>query len=65
MAVTFPDRVASRAQSVNVIKLLLSLVAFPFYVLGAVVGVLFLVASWSYSAVLVGFDDVRRRRGGG
>lgn len=65
MAITFPDRVAERAQTVNVVKLLLSVLAFPFYVLGAVAGLVFVVVSWSYSAMVVGFGDVRSRRGGG
>jgi hypothetical protein len=65
VAVTFPERVAARAPSVNVIRLLLSVLAFPFYVLGVVVGLLFVSVQWAYSAVVVGFEDVRRRRGGG
>lgn len=65
MAVTFPERVASHAQQVNVVKLLLSLVAFPFYVVGFVAGVVWLLVSWSISATVIGFGDVKRRRGGG
>ena len=65
MAVTFPERVAARAPSVNVIRLLLSVLAFPFYVLGVVVGLLLVSVQWAYSAVVVGVEDVRSRRGGG
>ena len=65
MAITFPERVAAHAQSVNVVKLLLSVLAFPFYVVGFVAGVVWLVVSWSFSAVVVGFGDVQRRRGDG
>jgi hypothetical protein len=65
MAITFPERVAERAQSVNVVKLVLSVLAFPFYVLGFVAGVLWLVVRWVYAAVAVGFADGLQRRGGG
>lgn len=62
---TFPERVAVRAQSVNVFKLVLSVLALPFYVLGLVAGLVWLVLSWSYAAVVVGFGDVQRKRGDG
>lgn len=61
---SFPERVATRAQSVNVVKLLLSVLTLPFYVLGLVVGVVWLVLSFAYAGVLVGFGDASRRRGG-
>lgn len=62
---TFPERVATRAQSVNVVKLLLSVLALPFYVLGIVAGVLWLVIQFAYAGVVVGFSDAARRRSGG
>ncbi len=65
MAVTFPERVATRAQSVNVLKLILSVLMVPLYVVGFVVGALWLAVSWSYAALVVGFGDAKRLRGGG
>ena len=61
---TFPERVATRAQSVNVIKLLLSVLALPFYLLGVLAAAVWLVVSFAYAGVQVGFADVARRRGG-
>jgi hypothetical protein len=65
MSITFPDRVAARAVEINVVKLLLSVLTLPFYVLGVVVAVLFLVVRFAYAGVQVGFGDVARRSGGG
>lgn len=59
---TYVDRVADRAAEVQVVRLLLSLLALPFYLLGAVVAVVWLAVKWCYAAVLVGFADVKGRR---
>lgn len=64
---TFPDRVQARAQQVNVVRLLVSVLMIPFWIVGALVGILFLVVSWAYAACAVGFNDakaVRRERDG-
>ena len=65
MSITFPDRVAARAVEISVVKVVLSVLALPFYVLGAVAAVLFLVVRFAYAGVQVGFGDVTRRSGGG
>jgi hypothetical protein len=65
MSITFPDRVAARAVEINVVKVVLSILALPFYVLGAVAAVVFLVVRFAYAGVQVGFGDVARRSGGG
>lgn len=57
------DRVGDRAADIKVVALLLSLIALPFYVLGVVVAVLWLAVKWCYAAVLVGFADVKGKRG--
>jgi hypothetical protein len=58
----FPDRVAAKAADVRPLRLLLSLLALPFYVLGIVVGVAWLAVRWTYAAVVVGFTDATDRR---
>jgi len=52
------DRVADRADEVQVLRLLLSVLAFPFYVLGFVAGAVWLAVRWCYAAVSVGWADV-------
>lgn len=54
------DRVAARASEVQFVRLLLSLLALPFFVLGVVAGVLWLAVRWCYAAVLVGFEQMNR-----
>lgn len=55
---TFPERVANRAADVKFVQLLLTIVALPFFVLGLVVGLVWLAVRWCYAAVLVGFEQV-------
>jgi hypothetical protein len=55
---SFPERVATKAADVQVGRLLLSLLALPFYVLGFAVGVLFAAIAWVYTAAVIGFRDV-------
>ena len=64
MSITFPDRVVARAHEVNAAKILLSILALPFYVVGFVAGVVWLVVTFAYAGVQVGFGDVKRRGGG-
>lgn len=61
MRASFPERVAARAQQVSVARLLLSLLALPFYVLGLVAGVLLVAGAWVVSAAALGVEDVRSR----
>lgn len=52
------DRVAARAAEVQFVRLVLSLLALPFFVLGLMVGVLWLAVRWCYAAVMVGFEQL-------
>jgi hypothetical protein len=54
------DRVASAAQAVKPLRVLLSVLAAPFYVLGLLVGFAVVAATWCYAAVQVGVQDARR-----
>ena len=56
----FVDRVATKAVDVRVFKVLLTLIALPFYVLGFLAAVVWLVVRWCVAAVIVGFQDVKR-----
>lgn len=56
------DRVQAKASELVPLKVLLSILAAPFYVLGFLVGVLWFALAWAYAAVLVGVQDGRRRR---
>ena len=58
---SYVDRVADRAADVQVVRLLLSLLALPFWLLGLLVGVVWLAVRWCYAAAIVGFSDVKRR----
>lgn len=55
------DRVAAAAQTVKPLRLLLSVLAFPFYLLGLLAGLVVVVAMWFVAAAQVGFSDVRKR----
>lgn len=56
---TFPARVADRAASISLVRVLLTVLAVPFYVLGLVVGLVIVSARWALSAVIVGVVQVR------
>lgn len=60
---TYVDRVADRAAEIKVVALILSLIALPFYLLGGLVAIVWLAIRWSYAALLVGFADVKSKRG--
>lgn len=59
-AVTFPARVGAKAQEIKPARALLTVAAAPFYLLGLLVGVLWVVAAWAYAAVLIGVGDARK-----
>lgn len=61
---TFPTRVAVRASEIRLSRILLTILAVPFYVLGFVVGVLWVAVGWCIAAGAVAFSDVRDRSGG-
>lgn len=62
MTATMTDRIAAKAAETRPLRILLSVLAMPFYVLGLVVGVLVVAATWCYAAVGVGISDARNRR---
>lgn len=57
----FPERVALKASDVAVAKVLLTLLAVPFYLLGFAVGAVWVAVRWIFAAVVVGFGDVHAR----
>lgn len=59
--VTFPTRVAARAADIQPVRVLLSVLAAPFYLLGLFVGVLIVAFAWCWAAVAVGIGDVKAR----
>lgn len=62
--VTF-DRVAEQAAALQPLRVLLTILAAPFYVLGLAVGFVWLALAWAYAAVLVGVADARKARAPG
>ena len=62
MTSTMTDRIAAKAVDLRPLRILLSIIAAPFYVLGLVVGVLIVAATWCYAAVGVGITDARNRQ---
>lgn len=58
---SFSDRLANQAADVKLIRLLLSLLAIPFYLFGLLVGALILAVRWCYAAVLIGIADAAKR----
>lgn len=56
------NRVAERAATIKPTRVALNIVAFPFYVIGLLVGFVWLAVVWSYAAVLVGFSDAKAKR---
>lgn len=58
---TFPERVAARAVEINVARVALSVLAFPFYLLGVLLGLLLVCGSWVLSAAQLGVEDARSR----
>jgi len=59
---SFVDRVAEQAGKNKPSKLLLSLLALPFYVLGLLVGLVVAVFVFAWAGVQLGVADVRAKR---
>lgn len=59
----FTTKVAARAASITPVKVLLAILVAPFWLLGAVLSVLWVLLTWAYAAGAVGFGDVQRRAG--
>ena len=58
---SFLERVASTSTKIGPVKALFTLLAFPFYLLGWVLGGLFVVAMFAVGAVKLGISDARAR----
>ena len=56
--------VATKAATYDPVRAVLAVLAFPFYVLGLVLGVLWLAGTWIYAAVAAGIVDARERASG-
>jgi hypothetical protein len=62
MAATTFDRVAAKAADAPAfLKVLLTVLAFPFWLIGAVVAVVWVAIVFAWSALLVGFGDAKSR----
>jgi len=59
----FTTRVAVKASEVRPVRALLTVLAFPFYALGFLLGVLWLALTWLFAAAAVGVSDARARGG--
>lgn len=57
----FVERVAEQATQVRPLKAALTLLALPFYLLGWVLGLLWVVVLFAVGAVKVGIADARER----
>jgi hypothetical protein len=54
-------RIGEKALEVPPARIVLTLLALPFYVLGALLGLLLVAGLWAVGAVRVGLNDVRTR----
>lgn len=55
------DRVAAAAVTLKPLRVFLSIIAAPFYVVGYLIGVLLVALTWAYAAIQVGVADARRQ----
>lgn len=55
------DRVQAASLKVQPLRVLLSVIAAPFYVIGLLVGFVIVALTWVYAAVVVGVNDARRK----
>lgn len=58
---SYVQRVGDQAQQIRLTRVLLSLVAAPFYAVGWLVGILAVAVLWMFAAVAVGFGDAKNR----
>lgn len=65
MTSTMTDRIAYHAVNVQPLRLLLSILAAPFYAIGFICAVVWFGFAWCYAAVGVGFSDAKSRRNAG
>jgi hypothetical protein len=55
----YPEAVAARAAQLAPARVALSVLAFPFWLLGLLVGIVWVVVAWTVAAVQVGVADAR------
>lgn len=60
---SFPAQVAAKANTLRPARVALSVLVAPFYLLGLIVGVVWVLVSWSAAAVMLGVDRVRGDHG--
>jgi|GEM_PF-6733879 len=58
------ERIAARVANEKPLRILLSVLAAPFYLLGFMAGLFVVVLMWFWAAAGVGFSDVRDRAEG-
>lgn len=58
-ALNYPARVAAKASTIKAAPLVLSVLVAPFYVIGFVVGVLWLMVTWVFAAVVLGMSAAK------
>ena len=64
MAEQLVDKVAARAHRATPLKALLWVLAAPFWLLGALLGLIWIALVWAWAAICVGIDDARARAAG-
>jgi hypothetical protein len=60
---SFSERVAVTAAEVRPLRVVLTVLAAPVWMVGFVVGLLWVAALWLFAAAAVGFGDARRSGG--
>ncbi len=60
----FVEKVAEKAADYKPARALLTLIALPFFVMGALAGVLWMAGTWIWAATVTGFIDTRDRNRG-
>lgn len=59
---SYPERVAAKASEIEWGRAVLSILAFPFYALGFLVGLFLALVAFAWAAVAVGVSDARKDR---
>lgn len=62
MTATFAGRVATKAADVKIARIVLSIFASPFWLLGYLVAFVVCVVVWCVAAAQVGYTDGRKRK---
>jgi len=58
---SFPERVAAHAADIRPVRVALAILSAPFYLLGLLVGLVWVAVAWAAAAVVVGVHDMRDR----